>query len=53
MATNPIKKNPNPIRKNPKSHLKAQKPAQILSMDAAVLEDEKDAGFEAFMKGDK
>ncbi len=36
-----------------KGYLKAQKPAQILSMDAAVLEDEKDAGFEAFMKGDK
>ena len=36
-----------------KGYLKAQKPEQILSMDAAVLEDEKDAGFEAFMKGDK
>lgn len=36
-----------------KGYLKAQKPARVLSMDAAPLEDEKDAGFEAFMKGDK
>lgn len=36
-----------------KGYLKAQKPVQILSMDAAVADDEKDAGFEAFMKGDK
>lgn len=36
-----------------KGYLKAQKPAQILSMDAAIMEDEKDAGFEAYMKGDK
>ncbi len=34
-------------------YLKAQKPMQILSMDASVADDEKDAGFEAFMKGDK
>ena len=36
-----------------KGYLKAQKPVQILSMDSAVADDEKDAGFEAFMKGDK
>lgn len=36
-----------------KGYLKAQKPVRVLSMDAAPLEDEKDAGFEAFMKGDK
>ena len=36
-----------------KGYLKAQKPARVLSMDAAPLEDEKDAGFEAYMKGDK
>lgn len=36
-----------------KGYLKAQKPARVLSMDAAPLEDEKDAGFEAFMKGEK
>lgn len=36
-----------------KGYLKAQKPVQILSMDSNVQTDEKDAGFEAFMKGDK
>ena len=36
-----------------KGYLKAQKPVRVLSMDAAPLEDEKDAGFEAFMKGEK
>ena len=36
-----------------KGYLKAQKPARVLSMDAAPLKDEKDAGFEAFMKGEK
>ena len=36
-----------------KGYLKAQKPARVLSMDAAPLEDEKDAGFEAYMKGEK
>lgn len=35
-----------------KGYLKAQKPQQILSMDAALPADEKDAGFEAFMKGE-
>lgn len=36
-----------------KGYLKAQKPVQILSMDSNIQTDEKDAGFEAFMKGDK
>lgn len=35
-----------------KGYLKAQKPVQIVSMDAG-LKEEKDAGFEAFMKGEK
>ena len=36
-----------------KGYLKAKKPVQILSMDSNVQTDEKDAGFEAFMKGEK
>ena len=36
-----------------KGYLRAQKPARVLSMDAAPLKDEKDAGFEAYMKGEK
>ncbi len=36
-----------------KGYLKAQKPVQILSMDSNVQTDEKDAGFEAYLKGEK
>lgn len=36
-----------------KGYLKAQKPVQIVSMDAGLKSEEKDAGFEAFLKGEK
>lgn len=36
-----------------KGYLKAQKPVQIVSMDASLKSEEKDAGFEAFLKGEK
>lgn len=35
-----------------KGYLKAQKPAQILTMDGAPKADETDAHFEAFLKGE-
>ena len=36
-----------------KGYLKAQKPVQIVSMDSGLKSEEKDAGFEAFLKGEK
>lgn len=36
-----------------KGYLKAQKPVQIVSMDASLKSEEKDAGFESFLKGEK